>query len=118
MKKPPHRVRACVDDMAVAFGGERTVFIARELTKLHEELAAMPLAEAGAWFDAGPNRVRGEFVLIVHGAPESEGLSTEARRVLGLLLAELPLRSAVRLAAEITGAERNGLYSHALALRR
>ncbi|MDR1425338.1 MAG: 16S rRNA (cytidine(1402)-2'-O)-methyltransferase [Azoarcus sp.] len=116
----PHRVRACVADMAAAFGGERVVFIARELTKLHEELAALPLAGAGAWFDAEPNRVRGEFVLIVHGAraSESEGLSAEAQRVLELLLAELPLKRAVRLAADITGAGRNGLYSHALARRQ
>jgi 16S rRNA (cytidine1402-2'-O)-methyltransferase len=114
----PHRVRECVADMAAVFGDERELFVARELTKLHEELATMPLGAALAWFDADANRLRGEFVLIVHGAPAAAGLDAAAIRTLDLLLAELPLKTAVRLAAEITGAARNGLYSHALAKRQ
>ena len=110
----PHRMKACVADMADIFGGGREVLIARELTKLHEEIATMPLAGAGAWFAADTNRTRGEFVLVVHGAAAREEPDAEAVRVLELLLAELPLRTAVRLAAEITGAPRKGLYSHAL----
>lgn len=110
----PHRVTACVADMADVLGGEREVLIARELTKLYEEIASMPLAEAGAWFAADADRGRGEFVLVVHGATAREELNAGAVRVLELLLAELPLKTAVRLAAEITGAPRNGLYSHAL----
>ncbi|MDR1662097.1 MAG: 16S rRNA (cytidine(1402)-2'-O)-methyltransferase [Azoarcus sp.] len=110
----PHRVRACVADMREIFGGGREILIARELTKLHEEIAAMPLAEADAWFAADANRVRGEFVLVVHGAAKSGELDADAVRALDLLLAELPLKTAVRLAAAITGAPRNGLYSHAL----
>ncbi|MDR1462821.1 MAG: rRNA (cytidine-2'-O-)-methyltransferase, partial [Azoarcus sp.] len=110
----PHRVAACVADMADIFGGGREILIARELTKLHEETAAMPLAEAGAWFTADANRGRGEFVLVVHGANGDEEMDTVAMRTLHLLLAELPLKTAVRLTAEITGAPRNGLYSHAL----
>jgi 16S rRNA (cytidine1402-2'-O)-methyltransferase len=110
----PHRVTACVADMAEIFGGGREILIARELTKLHEEIAAMPLAETGAWFAADAHRERGEFVLVVHGAAENGELDAGAARTLRLLLAELPLKTAVRLAAEISGASRNGLYSHAL----
>jgi len=110
----PHRVEQCVADMAEVFGGEREILIARELTKLHEEIAAMPLAQAGAWFAADANRCRGEFVLIVHGAEVSDGVDASALRVLALLLDELPLKTAVRLAAGITGASRKGLYAHAL----
>jgi 16S rRNA (cytidine1402-2'-O)-methyltransferase len=110
----PHRVAACVADMAEILGGGREVLVARELTKLHEEIAAMPLAEAGAWFAADAHRERGEFALVVHGAAGNGELDAGAARTLRLLLAELPLRTAVRLAAEITGAPRNGLYSHAL----
>lgn len=114
----PHRVAACVADMAEIFGGGREILIARELTKLHEETAAMPLAEAGAWLAADANRGRGEFVLVVHGVAGNEELDAGAARTLRLLLTELPLKTAVRLAAEITGASRNGLYSHALEYRR
>lgn len=113
----PHRIEACVADIAAEFGGERRLLVARELTKLHEEIASLPLAEAGAWFAADANRVRGEFVLVVEGAPEQTGLDAEAERVLGLLLAELPVKTAARLAAELTGVAKNALYARALELK-
>ncbi|GHU13076.1 ribosomal RNA small subunit methyltransferase I [Betaproteobacteria bacterium] len=113
----PHRVEACVADMVAVFGPERELLVARELTKLHEEIALMALGAAPAWFGANPDRLRGEFVLVVRGAPTTRELSAEAIRVLDLLLAELPLKSAVRLAAEITGAAKNLLYSFALERR-
>jgi len=113
----PHRVLECVTDMAAVFGPAREILVAREMTKLHEEIVRMPLGEAVAWFEAGSNRVRGEFVLVVDGAPEQEGLGVEAERVLDLLLGELPVKTAARIAAEITGAPKNALYARALALR-
>ena len=113
----PHRIIDTVADLAAVFGAAREILIARELTKLHEESARMALGEAAAWFAADANRVRGEFVLVVAGAPETEGLDAEAERVLGLLLAELPVKSAARLAADITGASKNALYERALALK-
>lgn len=112
----PHRVIECVAAIAAACGGEREILIAREMTKLHEQIVRMPLADTAAWFAADPNRVRGEFVLVVAGAPVRDELDAHAVRVLELLLAELPLKSAARLAAEITGAPRKALY--ALALER
>jgi 16S rRNA (cytidine1402-2'-O)-methyltransferase len=115
----PHRVTECIADLAATLGGEREIVIARELTKLFEAIHRCPLGEAGAWLAADPNRQRGEFVLIVTGAPaeKQEGLPSEAERVLRLLLAELPLKQAAALAAAITGARKNELYERALALR-
>ncbi|ATE58877.1 16S rRNA (cytidine(1402)-2'-O)-methyltransferase [Thauera sinica] len=113
----PHRVAECVADMAAVLGGMREVLIARELTKLHEEIACLMLADTAAWFAADPNRSRGEFVLVVRGAPAAEGLDAEAEKVLSLLLAELPVKTASRLAAEISGAPRNALYARALQLK-
>ena len=83
-----------------------------------EQIVRLGLGDAAAWFAADPNRIRGEFVLVVDGAPAAEGLDAEAERVLGLLLAELPLKRAARLAAEITGAPKNALYARALELKR
>ncbi|NMG33426.1 16S rRNA (cytidine(1402)-2'-O)-methyltransferase [Azoarcus sp. TTM-91] len=114
----PHRVCECVADLAAELGAERELLVAREMTKLHEEIARMPLGDAAAWFAADSNRVRGEFVLAVAGAPKREGVHGEAERVLSLLLAELPLKTAAKLAAEITGASRNALYSRALELKQ
>jgi 16S rRNA (cytidine1402-2'-O)-methyltransferase len=115
----PHRVTECVADLAAVLDGEREIVIARELTKLFETIHRCRLDEAGAWLAGDPNRQRGEFVLIVSGAPEEkqDSLPAEAERVLRLLLAELPLKQAAALAAAITGARKNELYDRALALR-
>jgi len=114
----PHRILECVADLRDVLGGERRLVIARELTKLHESVHAMPLADARSWLAADANRQRGEFVLIVSGALVVDDDHTEARRVLGMLLSELPVRTAVKLAAAITGAPRNTLYAAALELEK
>jgi 16S rRNA (cytidine1402-2'-O)-methyltransferase len=113
----PHRIVECVSDLAAVLQPVRQLVIARELTKLFEQIVRLPLAEAAAWLAADSNRQRGEFVLIASAPPAHVGLSGEAERVLRLLLAELPVKSAARLASEITGASKNLLYERALALR-
>ncbi|VTU16440.1 Ribosomal RNA small subunit methyltransferase I [Variovorax sp. PBL-H6] len=111
----PHRIEALARSLAVL--GERRVTVGRELTKQFEEIATLPAAELPAWLAASRDRTRGEFALALHPAPAAGDDDAEARRVLQLLLAELPLKSAVRLAAEISGAPRNALYELALRLR-
>jgi 16S rRNA (cytidine1402-2'-O)-methyltransferase len=99
-------------------GTNRRVVIARELTKLFESVHGCPLGEAAQWVVADEHRSRGEFVLIVEGAAEIEGDIDEARRVLEPLLAELPLKQAVGLAARITGENRSELYAMALEMKK
>ena len=112
----PHRVLDSVADLAAGLG-ERTLIIARELTKLFESIHSLPLGEALAWLEADPNRQRGEFVLLVSGAPAGQD-SGEGERVLKLLLADgLPVKQAAKLAAAISGEAKNALYERALALR-
>jgi len=118
----PHRVAATIAALAGALGEQRPLVIARELTKRFESVHRGRLGDAGAWLAADPDRLRGEFVLIV-GAPipqhvEARGETDNAHdAILAALLAELPLAQAVRLAVSITGAPKNGLYRRALALR-
>ena len=90
----------------------------RELTKQFEEIATVPAARAAApgWRPT-PQRTRGEFALVLHPAPCADDDATTASACCALLLAELPVKSAVKLAAEITGAPRNALYELALRLR-
>jgi 16S rRNA (cytidine1402-2'-O)-methyltransferase len=111
----PHRIEALAGALAVL--GQRGLTVGRELTKQFEEIAQLQAGDFGAWLAADPNRCRGEFVLVLHPVvvPADGG---EDRRVLQLLLAELPLKTAVRLAAEITGAPRNALYEAALNLKK
>ncbi len=115
----PHRILECVVDMAAVLGGERRITIARELTKTFETFHRCLLAEAQAWLEADANQQRGEFVLLVEAAPpvEAAAVSDEEARILTLLLAELPLKQAVKLAVEITGAKKNTLYEFALSLK-
>jgi 16S rRNA (cytidine1402-2'-O)-methyltransferase len=114
----PHRILECAADLIDELGGARDVVSARELTKLFESVHACRLADAPAWLAADAHRQRGEFVLIVSGAPATRDDETESRRVLAALLAELPVKTAVKVAAQITGAPRNALYAAALELRR
>ena len=113
----PHRILECLEDMEAVFGGERPALLARELTKTFETLKGLPLAELRAFVAGDSNQQRGECVVLVGGwtPPEADqAISGEAMRVLDLLLAELPLKRAAALAAEITGVRKNLLYQAAL----
>ncbi len=111
----PHRIAALADALTVL--GPRTLTVARELTKQFEEVTTLPATELPAWLAADSNRLRGEFVLVLHAASLTNDASEETR-VLQLLLPELPLKTAVRLASEITGTPRNAMYAKALALKK
>lgn len=117
----PHRIEALLRELAEA-APERRVTLGRELTKQFETVVTLPAAELPAWLAADANRLRGEFVLVLHApavapAADADALPSEAERTLQALLAELPLKQAVSLAATLSGAPRNALYQRALALR-
>ncbi len=118
-----HRVRAAAANLAQLAPG-REVFLARELTKQFEEHYRGPAGELPAWLDAGSNRTRGEFVLILAPAPAPDTggeadmpLSDEHERLLAALLHELPLKRAARLLSDATDLPRNRVYARALALK-
>lgn len=115
----PHRIIASIKDMAEVLGGERRLTLARELTKTFETFYRCSLAEAATWLQEDANRQRGEFVLLVEPAPitSDQTLGEESLRILELLLAELPLKQAVKLATEITREKKNALYQMALELQ-
>jgi 16S rRNA (cytidine1402-2'-O)-methyltransferase len=116
----PHRVAQLVAELA-QLAPTQTLTMARELSKQFEQLVTLPAADWPARLqqleqDGG---LRGEFVWLLHAAPPAaaEGLPAEAERALALLLPLLPLKQAVQLAAELSGAPRNALYERALALK-
>lgn len=113
----PHRVTETVADLAALLEPQREIVIARELTKLFEQIERLPLPDAPAWLAADENRRRGEFVLLVSAPPPQTGLDAESERILKLLLAELPVKQAAKLAAAITGQAKNALYDRALELK-
>ena len=111
----PHRIGALLDALAVL--GERPVTIGRELTKQFEQIETLPAQALPPWLAERPEHQRGEFVLVVHDQAQAAAPG-DGERVLQCLLAELPLKTAVRLAAEISGEPRNALYERALALKK
>lgn len=111
----PHRIEALAQALAVL--GARRVTLGRELTKQFEQIETLPAQDLSAWLAEKPERLRGEFVLVLHDAPVDEATG-EGLRVLQLLLPELPLKTAVKLAAEISGESKNVLYDQALALKK
>lgn len=115
----PHRILDLAADLAAVCMHERRVVLARELTKRFESLQATTVGEALGWLEADANRQRGEFVVMLEAAPAKadDALDAEAERVLGLLLAELPVKGAAKLAAAITGAPKKALYARALELK-
>lgn len=110
----PHRIEALAQALATL--GTRTLTVGRELSKQFEQIVTVPAQEFGAWLAQDPRHCRGEFALVLHPDMPT-GDSAIDERVLRLLLAELPLKSAVHLSAEITGQPRNALYQRALALK-
>ena len=111
----PHRIEALAKALGVLQG--RLVTVGRELTKQFEEIATLPAQDFSAWLDAGAQRTRGEFALVLHSSTAPEGLN-DSLHILKMLLAELPLKTAVKLAAQITNAPRNELYDTALKLKQ
>lgn len=108
----PHRIQAVARDLQVL--GERTLTVGRELTKQFEEIASMPAHAFSDWLNAASSRGKGEFALVIHALAQQPDRMADAERVLDLLLAELPVKTAVKLAADISGAPRNALYALAL----
>jgi 16S rRNA (cytidine1402-2'-O)-methyltransferase len=115
----PHRILESVSDLADVFGLHRYLAIARELTKLFENIHVCPLGNAVPWLEANPNNQKGEFVLVLAAAEpaKEDRLSDQTQRTLELLLEDLPLKQAVKLAADITGDSKNKIYSLALTLK-
>jgi len=113
-----HRIAETLADLATVFGAERSAVIARELTKRFEEVHSATLSELIAWLDADPHRCRGEFVVLIQGAPvvANEVDTLETRQLLTALLEELPMGRAVAVAVKATRLKRKRLYELALAL--
>lgn len=106
-----HRIESTLDDMITVFGGGRRAVLARELTKLHEQVEGGTLGELRAALGTRLPLL-GEFVIVVAGAPTPVAADDEEiRRVYAALLEELPPSRAVALCARITGRSRNDVYS-------
>ncbi len=113
-----HRIVAMMQDLVDCFGAAREAVVARELTKMFETIRKGSLAELQEYLQEDSDRQKGEFVVLVAGAGETnlEQVSENAQNILTVLVQELPVKQATALTAKITGEKRNALYEMALAL--
>ena len=115
-----HRIIPMIEAMANVFGDDRTVVLARELTKMFEQVFRGSLASLKEWIIADHNHQKGEFVLIVSGYNKEENsdeIYATTENLLAILIEELPIKQAANLAAKITGQKKNALYRQAMALK-
>ncbi len=114
----PHKLVSTLEDLAEAFGNDRGISLCRELTKLHEEVIRTTLGEAVAKYTETPPK--GEFVLVVAGAPaaEKEVASTQdaAAHVAALMAQGLSRKDAVKQTAKDLNLPKNVVYDAALSL--
>lgn len=115
-----HRIVESLQDMGKVFGSQRRIVVARELTKTYETVLTGELSQVLQQIQADNKQQLGEFVVLVQGyqLPKDELITTDAKQVLKILLAELPLKQAVQLAAKITNNKRNDLYDYAINLSK
>jgi 16S rRNA (cytidine1402-2'-O)-methyltransferase len=117
----PHRIEALAQ--ALTFLGTRLITVGRELTKQFETIHTLPAEKLAAWFAEKSDNVRGEFALVIHALEKpkqetAEALDANSLRTLKLLLTELPLKTAVKMTSDITGASKNVVYDTALSLKK
>lgn len=114
----PHRIEASLIDLAGAFGADRELVLAREISKAFETFLYGSVSEVLAKVSADANQRRGEIVLLVRGFQKEvskEQVSVEAQRVMQILLADkIPTKQVAALASKITGEKKNKLYSWVL----
>ena len=114
----PRRLGAFLEDAVSVFGGERRATLARELTKVHETFHTGVLGDLLHGVTVGRIPSRGEFVVCIEGTvagPVTE-VPIQLHSLVQALISEVPVKSVVRIAHELTGAKRNIIYALALSL--
>ena len=114
----PHKLLNTLEDMAEVFGADRPISLCRELTKLHEEVVRTTLGGAIEKYTENPPK--GEFVLVLAGAPEvakEEASADDAAARVGQLMAEgLSRKDAIKQTAKELDLPKNVVYDAALHL--
>lgn len=111
-----HRIVECIEDIAAVFGETCELVLAKEITKTFERFMLDTPNNVLAWLLADRAHEKGEFVLMI--APRVKPAQSSAEACLTILLDELPLKQAVKLAAQLTGIHKNELYAQALGLQK
>jgi len=116
----PHRIISCLEDLSIAFGAQRDLVLARELTKKFETVKSGSIEEILSWVQQDADQQRGEFVLMLGGKThEGDNSERDAQldKTLSVLLPHLPIKTVARCAAELVGVARKRAYDRALVMK-
>ena len=113
----PHRVMDTLIDLCGVVGDNARVTVCRELTKQYEQIWRGDARKAVEAVDSGIVPIRGEFVLLISAPNVNDSLSADDRRLLEVLLAELPPSRAARVASELTGLDKRVFYELAMDMK-
>jgi len=115
-----HRIVDSLADMAQVFGESRQAVLARELTKQFETIHQDELGALQHWVQADSYQQKGEMVVLVEGwsQPDDDSLNAEAERILNILMEELPVKTAAKLTARLTGLNKRELYERGVAIKK
>jgi 16S rRNA (cytidine1402-2'-O)-methyltransferase len=113
----PHRILASIEDAIICYGDERQAVVAKEITKLHENIQRGTLNELMDWLHSDKDLTKGEFVVVVQGDTSSQFDTQEASRILKILLADHSVKEAAKLTSEIMQGNRNDIYKLAMKLK-
>lgn len=112
------RLQDTIESLKKTLGVHRRAVLARELTKLHETFIDGTLETLATIVNSDAMQIKGEHVLLVTGTGTQPLKNSEdAKQILTVLLEELPVNQAVKLAAKISGHNRNELYRWALSIK-
>lgn len=114
-----HRIIDSMKDVETVFGSKAKLVLAREITKTFETFLSGTAEEILQQFSVDANQLKGEFVVMLDYREETdvESKDIESRRILAVLLEDLPVKQAAQLAAKITGEKKNALYQIALEMQ-
>jgi 16S rRNA (cytidine1402-2'-O)-methyltransferase len=113
-----HRIADALADLVAEFGDDRSAFLGRELTKMHEQCIHGTLAELRDQIGEGSITAKGEFVIVVAGSTVAEKSSIDVDRLLVELADRMPGKDAAKVIARATGEKRNALYQRLLELTK
>jgi len=111
-----HRIRDFLNDLQSVLG-DRQVCVAREITKTFETWLCGSLSEVQFRMDSDSNQLKGEFVVVVQGAPESNGSAVEIERYMKAMMQELPIKKAAAITSDLLGARKNDCYQVGLKIQ-
>ncbi len=113
----PHRIIDSLADMVAVFGAHREATLCRELTKTFETIKKLPLGELLDFVKNDANQQKGEIVLVVAGATDTEQEVQDYDTWLLRIAQELPPKKSAAVVADVLGLKKSAVYDRLLALQ-